>query len=99
MVVEVYQHPVIKAVSTKPEPTIAHRALVDLERAGYVYRIASQNYDDLFSMAGLPREKLSELHGNIYTETCQRCGTVFHRDYEVELATSIKHETGRNLRS
>jgi hypothetical protein len=34
--------------------------------------------------------------GNIFTESCRKCGTVYHRDFEVELPTSKHHETGRN---
>lgn len=77
------------------DPTLAHRALVALEKVDRVYWVATQNYDDLSAKSGYPVSKLSELHGNIFTETCQVCGYVYHRDFEVELSTSKDHETGR----
>lgn len=76
-------------------PTYSHHALVALHHAGHVSWMASQNYDDLLMRAGFPEDKLSELHGNIYIETCVGCGHVYHRDFEVELPTSHDHETGR----
>ena len=78
-----------------PQPTTAHRCLVDLEKAGHVYWCASQNYDNLSKRSGFPPEKTSELHGNIYKEHCRDCGSVYFRDFEVELSTSTDHETGR----
>ena len=83
-------------VSDGLQPTLAHRGLVALERAGHVYWIATQNYDDLSVRSGYPESKLSELHGNIFTETCDKCNRKYHRDYEVPLDDSQNHETGRN---
>ena len=83
---------------TSLDPTTSHLALVTLEKNGYVNYLASQNYDDLLARANFPASKLSELHGNIYKETCVRCTKVYHRDFEVELQlpTAVKaHETGR----
>mmetsp|Transcript_18612 Transcript_18612/g.26268 ORF Transcript_18612/g.26268 Transcript_18612/m.26268 type:complete len:359 (+) Transcript_18612:34-1110(+) len=78
------------------QPTLAHRGLVALEKIGKVHWVTTQNYDDLSARSGFPTAKLSELHGNIFTETCDDCHTVFHRDFEVPLDTSENHETGRN---
>lgn len=82
-------------VSDGLQPTLAHRALVALEKAGHVYWIATQNYDDLSARSGYPESKLSELHGNIFTETCSDCHATYHRDFEVPLDDSTDHETGR----
>ena len=90
-----YVPPAAPKVGERPEPTRAHRGLVALEQAGHVYWLATQNYDDLSSRSGFPASKLSELHGNIYTETCPKCEQIYHRDFEVELATAKNHETGR----
>mmetsp|Transcript_12989 Transcript_12989/g.17092 ORF Transcript_12989/g.17092 Transcript_12989/m.17092 type:complete len:349 (+) Transcript_12989:141-1187(+) len=76
-------------------PTLAHRGLAALERSGYVYWVATQNYDDLSLRSGFPASKLSELHGNIFTETCEDCHKIFRRDFEVPLDESQNHETGR----
>ena len=91
-----YQNELADAkVSDGLQPTLAHRALVQLEKIGKVHFIATQNYDDLSVRSGFPDEKLSELHGNIFTETCEKCHRVYHRDFEVPLDDSIDHETGR----
>ena len=75
------------AEKPRPSPTLSHRLLSALEKAGRVTFLASQNYDDLFR--DFPRAKLGELHGNIYTETCRSCGEVFHRDFEVRWPYSL----------
>lgn len=80
-------------VPPRPVPTQSHVMLSMLEKAGRLNFVASQNYDDLFR--DFPKSKLSELHGNIFTETCRSCGEVYHRDFEVELSNSKNHETGR----
>lgn len=79
----------------KPAPTLTHRVLMALEKRDMVHWVASQNYDDLFNDVSFPTSKLSELHGNIYMESCSKCGTNYHRDFEVELSTAKCHETGR----
>lgn len=81
--------------STSYSPTFAHTALAKLAEIGKVNWLASQNYDNLLLRAGFPAERLSELHGNIFQETCTACGHVYTRDFEVELSTSTDHETGR----
>lgn len=83
------------ATAAKANPTKAHRALVVLENYGKVHWVVTQNYDDLSARSGFPTQKLSELHGNIFTETCDDCLKVFHRDFEVVKDDSVDHETGR----
>jgi len=82
-------------VSDGLQPTLAHFGLVALEQAGFVHYVATQNYDDLNSRSGFSESKLSELHGNIFTETCDNCYNVFHREFEVPKDDSLEHETGR----
>lgn len=86
-----------KVSSKKPKPTLAHNALAMLEKkTNHVTWVASQNYDDLFHDCAFPASKLSELHGNVYVEHCKSCNSVYHREYEVALSSSINHETGRH---
>ncbi|KAF7140058.1 hypothetical protein RHSIM_Rhsim06G0229800 [Rhododendron simsii] len=65
-------------------PSMTHMALAELEKAGILKFVISQNIDGLHLRSGIPREKLSELHGNSFMETCSSCGVEYFRDFEVE---------------
>jgi NAD-dependent deacetylase len=55
-------------------PNAAHRALVDLERAGRLTAIVTQNIDGLHQRAGSDPAKVVELHGTISETECLSCG-------------------------
>jgi NAD-dependent deacetylase len=55
------------------EPNAAHRAVVELERAGVPVRVITQNIDGLHQLAGLPARKVLELHGTAREFICTRC--------------------------
>lgn len=78
--------------SSVPSPT--HLAIVALVKANLVHHVISQNVDGLHLRSGLPRTHLSELHGNIFTETCSTCLSEYQRDFDVG-GMGCK-ETGRN---
>ncbi|CAM0907738.1 unnamed protein product [Alopecurus aequalis] len=65
-------------------PTLTHMALVEMERAGLLKFVISQNVDSLHLRSGFPREKLSELHGNSFKEICPCCKKEYLRDFEIE---------------
>lgn len=65
-------------------PSLTHMALVELERAGLLKFVISQNVDSLHLRSGLPREKLAELHGNSFKEICPCCKMEYLRDFEIE---------------
>ncbi len=56
------------------EPTVAHRALVDLERAGRLRAIVTQNIDGLHQAAGSTPDRVIEIHGTMWWVTCMSCG-------------------------
>ncbi|MFI6710051.1 SIR2 family NAD-dependent protein deacylase [Nonomuraea sp. NPDC050478] len=56
------------------EPNAAHRALVELERAGRLDRLITQNVDGLHQRAGSSPDRVLELHGNMFGVVCVGCG-------------------------
>jgi NAD-dependent protein deacetylase/lipoamidase len=54
------------------EPNAGHRALVDLERAGDLHALITQNIDGLHQTAG--SSEVLELHGTIHRCRCLDCG-------------------------
>jgi len=55
------------------EPNGAHRAIADLEAAGKVLAVVTQNIDGLHRRAGTSASKLVELHGTDLLVECQSC--------------------------
>lgn len=54
-------------------PCDAHNALVEIEAKSSFLEI-TQNVDGLSLKAGMPTDKLIELHGNAFSYRCNRCG-------------------------
>ncbi len=57
------------------QPNLAHYALAELQQAGRVQHIITQNIDGLQQRAGA--QHVIELHGDIFTGTCVDCYTVY----------------------
>jgi NAD-dependent deacetylase len=56
------------------EPNAGHRALVELERRGQLHALITQNIDGLHQRAGVPAEKVIEVHGTLHMVICLSCG-------------------------
>src|SRR5690349_18437860 len=56
------------------QPNATHHAIVQLERAGKVLAVVTQNIDALHARAGTSADKLVELHGTNSLVECQTCG-------------------------
>jgi NAD-dependent deacetylase len=54
-------------------PNAAHHAIVDLERAGRIHAVVTQNVDGLHRVAGTSPALLVELHGTDRLVECQTC--------------------------
>jgi len=56
------------------EPNLAHYAIAELDRLGKLDCVITQNVDNLHQKAGVPDEKVFELHGNMQWAICLSCG-------------------------
>jgi NAD-dependent deacetylase len=66
----------------RARPNEGHRALAELERAGYCAALITQNIDDLHRQAGT--RSLLEIHGNYRLLRCLECVTRFDPE-EIEV--------------
>ena len=65
------------ALDAKPNP--AHMKLAELEKAGKLTAVVTQNIDGLHQKAG--SKKVYELHGSIHRNYCQKCGRFYDAAY------------------
>jgi len=56
------------------KPNAGHMALVQLEKAGKLRALITQNIDELHQIAGNSPEKVIEVHGTIRRVMCMSCG-------------------------
>lgn len=57
------------------EPNAAHLAVTRLWSAGLTSGVITQNVDGLHLVAGIPRESISEIHGDVRRVTCLGCAS------------------------
>ncbi len=57
----------------RARPNAGHHLLVELERQGKLLGVITQNVDGLHQAAGLPEERVVELHGNAREAVCLGC--------------------------
>ncbi len=61
------------------KPNAAHLKLAELEQAGKLTAVITQNIDGLHQMAG--SKEVLELHGSIHRNYCQECGKFYDAAY------------------
>jgi NAD-dependent deacetylase len=55
------------------EPNAGHRALVELEQAGRLHTLITQNVDGLHQKAGSHPDRVVEIHGTVHEVMCMSC--------------------------
>ena len=53
-------------------PSQTHMALLKLQEENFVKFLISQNVDGLHMFSGFPRDKMVELHGNVFMQFCEK---------------------------
>jgi NAD-dependent deacetylase len=68
-----------KVLALDAEPNDAHRKLAELEQAGKLKAIVTQNIDGLHQKAG--SKVVYELHGSVHRNYCTRCHAFYDGEY------------------
>ena len=68
-----------KMLCDTAKPNAAHLKLAELEQAGKLKAVITQNIDNLHQMAG--SKEVLELHGSVHRNYCTRCGQFYDLDY------------------
>lgn len=74
------------ALDAKPNP--AHLKLAELEKAGKLSAVVTQNIDGLHQAAG--SKNVYELHGSIHRNYCMECGKFYDAEY-VKNSEGVPH--------
>jgi NAD-dependent deacetylase len=75
------------------QPNAAHEAIARLAHHADEFLLVTQNVDDLHARAGLPGEKMVQIHGDIFVTRCSRCES---KQFEHEYEQEQEHESVRN---
>ena len=78
------------------KPNKAHLKLAELEKAGKLKAVITQNIDGLHQAAG--SKEVLELHGTVMKNYCTRCGKTYDVDYVMNSAGVPKCECGGLVR-
>ena len=70
------------------KPNAAHKKLAELEQAGKLKAIITQNIDGLHQAAG--SKNVYEIHGSIHRNYCQKCGKFYDAAY-VKNSKGVPH--------
>ncbi len=77
-----------KLICKGAKPNAAHFKLAELEKAGKLNAVVTQNIDGLHQMAG--SKTVYELHGSVHRNYCMECGKFYGLDF-IENSTGIPH--------
>jgi NAD-dependent deacetylase len=65
------------------QPNPAHKAIAKLAQHAHEFLLVTQNVDDLHARSGSPKEKMVQIHGDIFVTRCSRCDFSRH-DYDYD---------------
>ena len=68
-----------KMLALGAQPNAAHKKLAELERAGKLTAVVTQNIDGLHQKAG--SRNVYELHGSVLRNTCMSCGKKYGPEF------------------
>lgn len=68
-----------RMIALGAKPNQAHLKLAELERAGKLAAVVTQNIDGLHQAAG--SKNVLELHGSVHRNVCQCCGRVYSAEW------------------
>lgn len=71
-----------KMLCTTAKPNMAHLKLAELEEAGKLKAVVTQNIDGLHQLAG--SKEVLELHGSVLRNYCETCNKFFDVNYIIE---------------
>ena len=77
-----------KMICLTAKPNAAHKKLAELEQAGRLLAVVTQNIDGLHQMAG--SRNVLELHGSVHRNICRSCGAVYDAEW-VMMTNGIPH--------
>lgn len=68
-----------KMLALDAQPNAAHKKLAEMEQAGKLKAVVTQNIDGLHQAAG--SKKVLELHGSVHRNHCMQCGKFYDAQY------------------
>lgn len=71
-----------KMLCLDAKPNAAHKKLAELEKAGKLTAVVTQNIDGLHQMAG--SKTVYELHGSVHRNYCQRCHALYDAQFMLQ---------------
>lgn len=86
----------ILSCSLSTKPNAAHTKLFELEQAGKLSAVVTQNIDGLHYAAG--SRQVFELHGSIHRNFCERCGKFYDAQFMMNSQGVPKCECGGSIK-
>lgn len=86
----------ILSCSLSAKPNAAHKKLFELEQAGKLSAVVTQNIDGLHYAAG--SRQVFELHGSIHRNFCERCGKFYDAQFMMNSQGVPKCECGGSIK-